>query len=263
MRRFTSLCALVFLFCLLLSNSPICNARERSNLRAIRRCESTTTMRDLRIGAMLGGQVSFLRIGSNAEISTPHVGYHYGFDMLVPINDEFEFQISALGSWKGGTTKTQFGAFGGTGIPVTAKIRLMSINLSLYANYVKRVGFDWDFYGGIGMIPQIEATGRMELDLEGGSQSHDLKVGFDAKDHIFPLNFGLGVHIGARYNSQFALTLWYEHDFLNLLPKQKRFYGAVSSDFLLRHDFSRPFIQSLERLATQAGGISFVYYIKL
>lgn len=139
----------------------------------------------------------------------------------------------------------------------------MSVNLSLYANYVKRVGFDWDFYGGIGMIPQIEATGRMELELSEGTQSHDLNVGFDAKDHIFPLNFGLGVHIGARYKSQFALTLWYEHDFLNLLPKQKRFYGAVSPDFLLRHDFSRPFIQSFERLATQAGGISFVYYIKL
>lgn len=263
LRRFINLCAPVFLLCLLFSYPTLSSGRERSNLRAVRRGETTTTMRDLRMGAMLGGQVSFLRVGSSAEISTPYVGYHYGFDMLVPINDDFEFQISALGSWKGGAVDTQFGAFGGTGIPVTTKIRLMSINLSLYANYVKRVGFDWDFYGGIGMIPQIEATGRMELELSEGTQSHDLNVGFDAKDHIFPLNFGLGVHIGARYKSQFALTLWYEHDFLNLLPKQKRFYGAVSPDFLLRHDFSRPFIQSFERLATQAGGISFVYYIKL
>lgn len=261
MLRFPDLVALVVLFGLLVL--PCLAQAQRSHLRAIRRGESTTTMRDMRIGGLLGGQLSFLRTGTESKLSNLYVGYAYGFDMIVPVNDIFEFEISALASWKGGTVETQFGAFGGTGIPITTKIRLMSVNLGLYANYIKRVGFDWDFYGGVGIIPQVQATGRMELEFAGGAQSHDLNVGFDAKKHIFPLNFGVGVHIGTRYCSQFAFSLWYEHDFLNLLPKQKRFYGAVSPDFLMHHDFSRPFIQSLERLTTQTCGISFVYYIRL
>ena len=85
MRGFINLCAPVFLLCLLFSYPTLSSGHERSNLRAVRRGETTTTMRDLRIGAMLGGQISFLRVGSSAEISTPYVGYHYGFDMLVPI----------------------------------------------------------------------------------------------------------------------------------------------------------------------------------
>lgn len=258
--RLSDLSRVLLLWLLFLS--PLLGYAQHSGLRAIRRGESVSTMRDMCVGARVGGQISFLRTGVNSEFSTPYIGYQYGFELLIPVNDNFEIQMAALGSWKGGTLESRFGAYDG-GIPITTRIRIMSVNLSLFVNYIRREGLYWDFYGGIGIVPQVQATGRMELEFAGGTQSHDLNVGFNDKDHIFPLNFGLGVHIGARYHSQFALSLWYEHDFLNLLPKQKRFYGAVTPDFLLRHDFSRPYIQSLDKLATLAGGISFVYYIKL
>lgn len=262
-QRLAHIVAYTALWFVLVGMPLVCVAHPSSNLRAIRRGASNTTLRTLSIGGRLGSQLSFLRTGDKSQLSSLYVGYSYGADMLIPANDFFEIEILALGSWKGGTIKTGFGLFEGSEIPIEAKIRLMSIDMGIFVNYIRRIGGDWDIYGGVGIIPQIEATGRMELGFDGGVQSYDLTVGFDSKAHLFPLNFGVGGHVGARYNSRFALSLWYEHDFLNLLPKQKRFYGAVTPETLMRQDFSLPFIQSLANLRTLAGGISFVYFIAL
>lgn len=235
----------------------------RAAIRAVRRGTLSTTYRDMRIGGRLGGQLGWLRSGSDAQISTLTLGYQYGFELLLPINNNFEFDVAALGSWKGGNLSKHFGSLDGTELDMQARLRIMSVNLALYINYLYRIAPDWDIFAGVGMQPQVVVAGRLKTDFAGGTHDQDLEVGFDARAHLFPLNFGLGLQTGVRYNSTYEIRLWYEHDFLNLLPKQRRFYGTVSTDYLMRHDFSLPFLQSFDRLATLACGISFAYYVKL
>ena len=234
-----------------------------NRLRAVRRGESANTLRDTRIGGRVGGQVAFLQTGAARSFSAPYLGYQYGVEMLFPVDDYFEISLSGLANWKGGEVTNTFGDAGGQGIAVDTQMRILAFRMGLFGNYVYRIPHNWDLFAGIGMLPQIQLAGRMKVAIPEGVQSYDLDVGFDSDAHLFPLNFGLGVQAGVRFLSTFSLSLWYEYDFLNLLPKQKRFYGNVAPDYLLRNDFSRPFVQSLERLSSQAVGISFVYYIKL
>ncbi len=234
----------------------------RSSSRAVRRGASATTLRDTRIGASIGGQISYLRTGKKTKWSNLFLGYSYGFDLVVPINDFFDFELSTLASWKGGRVRSALGA-ASSALDVKGSVQIMSLDIGLYANYIQRLHPDVDIFVGVGMLPQMVLMGRMALDFAGGSQRYDLDVGFDAKSHLFPLNFGLATHFGIQYLSSYTFSLWFDYDFLNLLPKQKRFYGEITPDYLLRHDVSRPFIQSLERLSTLAFGLKFTYYIKL
>jgi|GEM_PF-791593 len=234
-----------------------------NRLRAIRRGEGANTLRDTRIGGRLGGHLSFLQTGGDRILSAPYFGYQYGVEMLVPVDDYFEIALSGLANWKGGQLTHTFADAGGQGVTVDAQMRILAFRMGLFGNYVYRIPHDWDIFVGVGMLPQIQLSGRMKLKIPEGMQSYDLDVGFDSDAHLFPLNFGLGAQAGVRFLSTLSLSVWYEYDFLNLLPKQKRFYGNVAPDYLLRNDFSRPFVQSLERLSSQAVGISFVYYIKL
>ncbi len=257
--RYYAILACVFcLFFLLLSPELYAN-----QWRAVRRGSSSNTLRDPRIGGRVGGGLTYLQTGSERKFSRPYLGYQYGVEMLIPVEDFFELDVSGLANWKGGQLSSVFADAGGQGIDVATQIRILSLRLGLFGNYVYRIPHNWDIFAGIGMIPQIQVAGRMKLDLPDGTQSYDLDVGFDSKSHLYPINFGLGAQAGVRFLSTFSLSVWYEYDFLNLIPEQKRFYGNTSPSLLLRTDFSRPFVQSLGRISTQALGISFVYYISL
>lgn len=211
-----------------------------------------------------GVGIGMLRFGRQPESSMPVFSYSYGAGALFLFAHDLELEVGAQMLWNGGRAESTYPYGQGRETRVNLQLRYSSLNVPVLCNYHYQISEDVSLYGGAGVALSSAFWGRVCLDQgEAGEVVREVRLGFDDKDHIQPLDAGAVGQLGVRWQHILQVVVWFEYDFINHNVVADAPLPDLNPVRTMHYDMTAPLLHYFGETRSMTAGISAMFLLPI